>query len=161
MIMRCNDYVCRRWTDEEGQHKYRCFIPDVERPGAGDDQVSDVSPGEKRKRQPMRATDKGALYYEYDALLHEWITHIRRVHPMNAPAQIKGQTVQACDPLAPPGVAMYYVHSRTAYYNHFFFDWWYNCLVKTFALVCPFYDVRSVEDLTGLLNAEFHGYELQ
>ena len=160
MQMRCNDYVCCRWTDEHGQHKYGCFIPEVERPGAGDDQVQEPSPGEKKKRKSLRATDKGALYYEYDALVHEWITHIRRVHWMNGPAQIKGQTVKACDPLAPKGVAMYYVHSKTGYYNNFFFDWWYNCFVKTFALVCPFYDVRTVEDLTTLLNAEFLGYDV-
>ena len=111
--MRCDDCVCRRWTDEDGQHKYNCFIPDIERPGARDDQsdsaMAEPSPGEKRKRQPRRATDKGALFYEYDPLLPEWITHIRRVHWMNQPAQIGGQTVKACDPLAPPGVAMYYV----------------------------------------------------
>jgi hypothetical protein len=161
MIMRCYDYVCRRWTDVDGQHKYKCLIPDVDRPGAEDSsQLGEPSPGEKRKRQPRRETDKGALFYAYDPLLHEWITHLRRVHWMNSPAQIGGQTVKACDPLAPKGVAMYYVHSRTAYYNNFFFDWWYNCFVKTFGLVCPFYDVQSIEDLETLLNAEFIGYDL-
>ena len=161
MIMRCKDYVCRRWTDDQGNHKYSCFIPDVERIGPAEDAAQhEPSPGEKRKRQPRRATDKGALFYEYDARLHEWITHLRRVHWMNPSAQVEGQTVKGSDPLAPKGVAMYYVHGRTSYYNNFFFEWWYNCFVKTFALVCPFYDVQSVEDLTTLLNAEFHGYEL-
>ena len=41
------------------------------------------------------------------------------------------------------------------YYNTFFFEYWGERFVKTFGLVCPFYDVQSVKDVEHLLNAKF------
>ena len=62
-----------RWKDKEennkykeGNNKYNTFVPEVDRLSTAEDVESqDRQPGEKRKRQPRRPTDKGALFYEY------------------------------------------------------------------------------------------------
>ena len=150
-------HVHGRWMDSEGNHKYETFIPEVERPAdAHDDTAADILPGEpKRKQQPRRPTDKGAMYHEFSREVWEWLTHIRRVLWNNPPALINGKTVKATNPLAPSGEQQYYVHSKTAYYNSFFFEFWDNCFAKTFSLVCPFYDYTSVEDFIKLFDATF------
>jgi hypothetical protein len=71
---------------------------------------------------------------------------------------INGKTVKASDPLAAKGEGLYYIHSKTAYYNDFFFDYWNVCLAKTFSLVGPFYDFTSVKDLEDLLAAIVQRY---
>ena len=150
-------HVHCRWVDSEGNHKFETFIPEVERPAcSNDDTAADPLPGEpKRKPQPRRPTDKGAMYHEFSREVWEWLTHIRRVHWNNAPVQINGKTVKACNPLAPSGEQQYYVHSKIAYYYSFFFEFWDNCFAKTFSLVCPFYDYTSVEDFIKLFDATF------
>jgi len=66
-----------RWKDKDGNHLYDSFILEVERPLNADGTDSpDPQPGEKRKRQPGRPTDKGALYYEYSCDVHEWLTRL-------------------------------------------------------------------------------------
>ena len=148
-----------RWKDKEGNNKYDTFVPEVERPSTAEDVESqDRQPGEKRKRQPRRPTDKGALFHEYSRDLHEWVTHLRRVHSENPPATINGKLVKASNPLAPLDEGLYYVHSKTAYYNSFFFEFWDECFSKTFGLVCPFYEYNSVKDLEALLDAKFQRY---
>lgn len=62
--------------------------------------------------------------------------------------------------MAPPGESLYYVHSKTAYYNSFFFDFWHQCFVRTFRQVCPFYEIECVDDLDKLLNAKVQRYTL-
>ena len=58
-----------RWKDEHGDNMYDTFIPEVERPAiAQDGDVPELQPGEKRKRQPRRPTDKGALFYSTVAM---------------------------------------------------------------------------------------------
>ena len=66
--------------------------------------------------------DKGTLYHEYDSNVHEWITHLHRVHYTNPSVMIDCKPVQACDPLAPEGQVLYYTHSRTDFCNSFFFE---------------------------------------
>jgi len=66
--------------------------------------------------------------------------------------------VKAANPLAPKGAPLYYFHSRTDYYNTFFFEFWEECLVKTFGLLCPFYEVQSVSDVEHILDAKFTRY---
>ena len=73
----------------------------------------------------------------------------------NPPAQINGKTVKATTPWAPSGEQQYYVHSKTAYYNLFFFEFWDSSFAKTFSLVCPFYYYKSVEDFIKLFDATF------
>jgi hypothetical protein len=142
-----------RWKDDAGSNKYSVFIPDVDRSVEADDSNA-VPAGVKRKRQSLGPTQKGALYHEYDPLVHEWITHFRRVHPKNPEVQIGGVSVKASNPLAPPKVPLYYMHSKTQLYNAFFFDWFMMIFAKTFALTCPFYSFESVRDLEELLAAE-------
>ena len=106
---------------QERKSSVRTFIPEVERPlTAQDEEVPEPQPGEKRKRQARQPTDKGALYHDYSCDVHEWLTHPRHVHFNNPPATINGKVVKATNPLAQPGESLYYVHSKTAYYNSFF-----------------------------------------
>ena len=131
-------------------HKYDVFVPMSASP------VSDsgAAPGTGDK-QPKQPTEKGALYYEYYQLLHIFITHLRRVHWENPIGEVKGVAVKAADPLAPKGTDLYYYHSRTAYYNSFFFEFWDECFAPTFSLVCPFYQYKSVQNVEKLLDAKF------
>ena len=153
--------TCGRWKDEQGNNLYDTFIPEVERPAiAQDADVPEPQPGEKRKRQPRRPTHKGALFHKYDRDLHEWVTHLRRVHASNPPVNINGKSVKGSDPLAAKGEGLYYIHSKTAYYNDFFFDYWNECFSKTFRLVCPFYEFTSVKDLEDLLAAKVQRYTM-
>ena len=145
-----------RWKDDDGNQRYDCFIPEIDRPGTAD--FPESQPGEKRQRQPRRPTSKGALFSEYNRLVHEWLTHLRRVHFRNPPLNTGGKVVNATNPLVPKGESLYYVHSKTAYYNSFFFEFWDKCFVKTFGLVCPFYDYESVQDLEDLLAAKVQRY---
>lgn len=157
-MTRNNDITCRRWTDPgaegEKEHRYKTFIPENvdERAGSSD---SPLDAPENRKRKAKQPTDKGALYHEYDTNVHEWITHLRRVHYKNPSVMIGGKAVQACDPLAPVGQVLYYTHSRTDFYNSFFFEWWDACFAATFKYTCPFLTVESTTDLTNLLDARF------
>ena len=80
------------------------------------------------------------------------------MHWKNPPAVVGGKTVKATDPLAAPGNDLYYVHSKTAYYNSFFFEYWDNCFSKTFNLVCPFYEYKSAKEIETLLAAKFDMY---
>ena len=73
---------------------------------------------------------------------------------------MNGKPVKASNPLAAPGEALYYYHSKTACYNDFFFDYWNVCFAKTFRLVCPFYDFTSVKDLEDLLAAKVQRYDV-
>ena len=74
--------------------------------------------------QKDRTPDKGALFFKYNRDVHEWLTHLRRVHAENPPVTMNGKPVKASNPLAAPGEALYYYHSKTACYNDFFFDYW-------------------------------------
>ena len=160
--------TCGRWKDEQGNNLYDTFIPEVERPAIAQD--ADVpepqvgpQPEEKRKRQPRRptlATHKGALFHKYDRDLHEWVTHLRSVHASNLPVNINGKAVKGSDPLAAKGESLYYIHSKTAYYNDFFSDYWNECFAKTFRLASPFYEFTSVKDLENLLAAKVQRYSM-
>jgi hypothetical protein len=92
--------------------------------------------------------------------LHEWVTHLRRVHASNPPVPINGKAVKGSDPLAAKGEGLYYIHGKTAYYNDFFFDYWNACFSQTFRLVCPFYEFTSVKDLENLLAAKVQRYTM-
>jgi len=109
-------------------------------------------------------TSKGALYYKYDPLVHQFITHIRRVQPSQPPIElavkVPGQgkqmmKVDGCNPLAKPHVPLYYYHSRTPYYNDHFFHWWDECFVEAVKHVCPWVEVKSKHALERILNLKF------
>jgi hypothetical protein len=147
-------------VDSQGNHKYDCFIPEVPISGtSAPAQATDSASGDKRERQPKKPTAKGALYHEYNYSLHAWLAHLRRVHWQNPECDMGGGVmVKAANPLAPKGAPLYYFHSRTDYYNTFFFEFWEECFVKTFGLVCPFYEVQSVRDVEHILDAKFTRY---
>ena len=64
------------------------FIPEIfARRGEGSDE-SDGEDSEEgftgtaqKKRKALVETDKGALFHKYDKSVHEWVTHLRHVHP--------------------------------------------------------------------------------
>ena len=136
--------------DSQGNHKYDCFIPEVPISGtSAPAQATDSASGDKRERQPKKPTAKGALYYEYNYSLHAWLAHLRSVHWQNPECDMGGGVmVKAANPLAPKGAPLYYFHSQIDYYNTFFFEFWEECFVKTFGLVCPFNDVQSGSDVS-------------
>ena len=78
----------------------------------------------------------------------------------NPPVTIIGKVVKVSNPAAPPDEGLYYVHSKTAYYNSFFFEFWDECFIKTFGLVCPFYEYNSIKDLEALLDAKVQRYAM-
>ena len=110
--------------------------------------------GPRAKRQQMLPSEKSALYHEYFQPLHFWLTHLRRVHYENPVGNVGGVDAKAADPLA-VGKPLYYFHSRTAYYNSFFLEYWDLCFAPTFSFVCPFYTYDSVGHLDKLLDAKF------
>jgi hypothetical protein len=102
---------------------YTKFIPEVERPAVAQEaEVQEPQSGEKTGRTARRPTDKGALFFKYNCDVHEWLTHLRHVHAENPPVTMNGKSAKASNPLAAPGEALYYFHSKTASYNDFFFD---------------------------------------
>ena len=60
--------------------------------------------------------------------------------------------VKACNPLAPPGVPLYYYHSRTPLYNDNFFRWWDKCFSVAVRIVCPWMLVVNKDSLETMLN---------
>ena len=143
------------------------FIPEIfARRGEGSDE-SDGEDSEEgftgtaqKKRKALVETDKGALFHKYDKSVHEWVTHLRRVHPelpaLDMDLTLDGKptkvAVKACNPLAPPGVPLYYYHSRTPYYNDKFFLWWDRCFSEAVRHVCPWMVVSSKKSLEKLLS---------
>ena len=105
-------------------------------------------------------TDKSALYHAYDLRTHQFIAHIRRVHPRNKDIEMevehKGRVVvKAANPLAAPGVPLYYTHSKTKSYNNICFMIWDNVMTTTFGKMCPWLRVDSKKALDRLFKLEF------
>ena len=148
---------------------YSRLIPDIFS-RRGEDSGGDTSEGDggngaqgkkrKKSQKQLVETDKGALFHKYDKSVHEWLTHLRRVHPDLQPLEmdvmLDGKqtkvSVKACDPLAPPGVPLYYYHGKTPLYNDTFFVWWDNCFAESLQYVCPWMKVTSKGSLEKLLN---------
>ena len=127
--------ICR-WKDKNRNHRYDTFIPEVERPvTAQDEDVPEPQFRKKNKQQARRPTDKGDLYHDYCRDVHKRLTHLRHVHFNNPQVAINGEAVKATNLFAPQGKSLYYVHSKTAYYNLFFFEFWDQSFVKTFGLL--------------------------
>ena len=129
-----------RWKNPNGNLKYQTFIRDT-------------------FRESGAATDKGALCHEYDPVVHEFITHLRRFHQANPQVDmdVDGASVQvqACNPLAPAGRPLYYHHQKTVLYNDIFFRCWDECMAVTFNLVCPWMNVTNQASLEFLFNLKF------
>jgi len=131
-----------------------CVVVEGEEGGEG---------GSKKKlRQANGPSEKSALFYAYNHQVHEFVGHLRRVHP-SLPVQSMAVThmgktsnldVKAADPLADPGTPLYYYHSKTPYYNDIFFTWWDECFAFTFRNTCPVLAVNSPKRLRELLDLE-------
>jgi hypothetical protein len=65
------------------------------------------------------------------------------------------QSVKAADPLAKPGIPLYYFYSKTKLYNEFCLHFWDYVMAPTFAIVCPWFTVDSQESLDRLFALEF------
>ena len=101
------------------------------------------------------------MYNEYDWHCHQFIAHLRRVHAGNPPLKMAvarfdaQQVVMAADPLAKPGIPLYYFHSTTKLYNDIFFHFWDYVMAPAIAIVCPWFTVDSQESLDRLFELEF------
>ena len=118
-------------------------------------------------RQPKKKpeTEKGPLYHEYDSMVHQYISHLRRVHGslMNKPLLMEvkgfeGKVPVKTDALAVRGMPLYYYHSKTKMYNDQFFHFWDNVMVKSFAIVAPWFTVDSKKALDALFALHFEKY---
>ena len=139
---------------------YDSFIPTLS--VDSDNLIENADDASSDQRKPQRRTnEKGALYHAYDLQVHQFVGHLRRVHPTNPSVKMtvrsKTVDVKAANPLAPSGHPLYYYHSRTAYYNNFFFMWWDKCLSHVFKNVLPFLEVRTSAAMERLLNMEMDG----
>jgi hypothetical protein len=63
--------------------------------------------------------------------------------------------VKAADPLAAPGIYLYYFHSKTPLYNDIFFILWDAVIPRVFQYVCPSLVVKCQKDLKTPLLLEF------
>ena len=101
------------------------------------------------------------MYNTYDWQFHQFIAHLRRVHPDNPSISMKldgfdtPQVVKAGDPFALPGIPLYYFRGKTNLYNDIFFDVWDNVFSPTFNIVCPWFNVDSLKSLDRLFELEF------
>jgi hypothetical protein len=120
--------------------------------------------GNERQSRPKRikvVEDTGVMFNDYDWKCHQFLAHLRRVHPANPPVMIAlegfedKQLVKAADPLAKPGIPLYYFHSKTKLYNDIFFHFWDCVMAPAFAIVCPWFTVDSQESLDTLFALEF------
>jgi hypothetical protein len=73
----------------KGRIKYQQFVPSVRRsftyrPDEAESPNENLDDTMEREPKKLRtATDKGALWHEYDFLVHQFVTHLRHVHPAN------------------------------------------------------------------------------
>ena len=142
--------------------KYQTFIPDVYSGSfEADEADADANAAPLRKPPKKRADrDKGALFHEYDLRTHQFVAHIRRIHPLNRDIEMvvepKGKIfVQAANPLAAHGKPLYYTHSKTDMYNNKFFMLWDGVMATTFASMCPWFTIGSKKALDKLFELEF------
>jgi hypothetical protein len=61
----------------------------------------------------------------------------------------------AADPFARLSIPLYYFHSQTNLYNDNFFNCWDNIFSPTFNIVCPWFNVESLNSLDRLFELEF------
>ncbi len=151
----------RRWKKPDGRLKHQQLIPDRAPPQeveAGGEEDDGTKANAKRSR---RETIKGALFDDYCWQTHQFISHLRRVHPGNPsilstiPGKPEKVSVKAADPLAKPPVPLYYMHSKTAMYNDNFLYCWDNVFAPAFAIIGPWFTVTKEDDLNRLFELEF------
>ena len=163
-LIGCNHF-CGRWPKPSGPGlKYPQLIPNVyrssKREEEAEQQEQGLDPLVRQQKRVKRETEKGALWHEYDLLAHQYIAHLRRVHHSNCDIMMevsgKGKVlVKAANPLAEPGIPLYYVHRKTAMYNDIFFHFWDTVMAPAFNYICPWFTVNSQKSLDKLFALEF------
>ena len=106
------------------------------------------------------------MWHEYDFLVHQFVAHLRSVHSTNRATMMEinpnaGKVlVKAADPLAKPGIPLYYTHSKTYMYNDIFFHFWDTVMTPTLENICPWMAVTSKKSLEQLFSLEFDSFVL-
>jgi hypothetical protein len=130
------------------------------------------NPDDAIEREPKKiktGTEKGALWHEYDFLVHQFVAHLRSVRPVKNKAimmEIIPNTstvlVKAADPLEKQEIPLYYTHSKTFLYNNVFFQFkfWDTVMAPTLSNICQWMAVTSKKSLEQLFNLEFHRFVL-
>ncbi len=142
-----------------GGIKYSFLIPNIWR--AGSSTTAEDEEEEAVRKKPRRETEKGALYEDYSLLVHQFIAHLRRVHPSRPAIMMKVEgfddkvSVKAADPLAAHPMPLYYMHSEMPMYNNKFFVFWDQVIAESFASTIPWFVVRSQKALDRLFALEF------
>ena len=145
--------------------KHAHLIPNIYRVGItidGGSQAEEEDEEAARKlKKPRRETDKGALYEDYSLLVHQFIAHLRRIHPSRPSVMAKVEgfpdrvEVKAADPLAALPMPLYYIHSKMPMYNTKFFVFWDLVVAESFSRTIPWFTVRSQKALDMLFALEF------
>ncbi len=105
------------------------------------------------------------MWYEYDFLGHQYVAHLRRVHPNNEAIMmdvVPGEDkllVKAADPLARPWIQLYYSHSKIKMYTTIF-SFRIHSHGSYTANICPWMTLNSKKSLDQLLALEFEKYVL-
>jgi hypothetical protein len=120
---------------------------------------------EREPKKLRTATEKGALWHEYDFLVHQFVSHLHHVHPVNKAIMMKiipntsKVLVKAADPLAKPEIPLYDTHSKTYLYNDIFFHFWVRnlgcCHDSNTWQFCLWMAVTSKKSLEQLFKLEF------
>ena len=114
----------------------------------------------KRNSATTKKGEKGGGYKCNVQWLWLEVSSIRHTPPSftyhDARRRIRGSvSVKAADPLAKPGMPLYYFHSKTKIYNNIFFHFWDNVMTPAFAIVCPWFTVDTHASLGKLFALEF------
>ncbi len=127
----------------------------IEEHDAGDKDVSATK--RKRPKRVKVVEDVGCMYNDYDWHCHQFIAHLRRVHPANPLLMmpVEGIEGQAADPFAQRGIPLFYFHSKSKLYYDIFFHFWDTVMAPAFSIVCPWLTVNSQESLDELFALEF------
>ena len=127
----------------------------------GGSQAEDEAGPVRKLKKPRRETEKGALYEDYNLLVHQFIAHLRRIHPSKPSIMMKVAgfddkvEVMAANPLAVLPLPLYYIHCKMPMYNNKFFVFWDLVVAESFSRTIPWFTVRSQKALDRLFALEF------
>ncbi len=153
-----------RWLKTNGVGiKYQQFVPSVHRSFSIEALPPNEIPNDAMEREPKKiktATEKGALWHEYDFLVHQFVAHLRHVHLANKAIMMEFipntskvlVLVKAADPLAKLEILLYYTHSKTYLYNHIFFH--FSDTPTLGVNICPWMAVTFKKSFEQLLNLD-------
>ncbi len=153
--------LIRRWKKPDGRLRHATLIPDRPPPQQVELGSEEEDGSHAKRKRTRRETEKGALYHDYCFQTHQFIAHLRRVHPGNPsimstiPGNPEKVSIKAAAPLAKPPLPLYYMHSKTAMYNDNFFHFWENVFAPAFAIIGPWFTVGNETELNRLFDLAF------